>query len=82
MVEVTVDMDLTDNHEYVIKPSYDSELTGKSDNTNTESGECCINAHTDLKEQMDKLEAKIRVELKKVIWEYYSVLINCDFKTS
>ncbi len=27
MIEATVDMDMSDNHEYVIKPTFDEELT-------------------------------------------------------
>lgn len=29
MVEATIDMNLTENHEYMIKPSFDEKLTGK-----------------------------------------------------
>lgn len=29
LIEATVDMNLADNHEYVIKPSFDDGLTGK-----------------------------------------------------
>ena len=29
MVETTIDMNLSDNHEYVIKPSFDEGLMGK-----------------------------------------------------
>ena len=29
MVEATIDMNLTENHEYVIKPSFDEKLTGR-----------------------------------------------------
>ena len=29
MIEATIDMNLSENHEYVIKPSFDEGLTGK-----------------------------------------------------
>lgn len=46
MVEETVDMDLVNTHEYVIKSSFDKGLS-------------------DLRDQMNKIESKINVQLKK-----------------
>lgn len=76
MVESTIDMDLANNHEYVIKPSlnFGEELIGECLSFQYSSSHCITNI--DLREQMSRLESKIKAEFKKVR-ACINVCINC-----
>lgn len=66
MVEETVDMDLVNTHEYVIKSSFDKGLSGNFKEEWLKAVLYALLSSLDLRDQMNKIESKINVQLKKV----------------